>query len=827
MRRQKVVIQTLEEAPSLDNQSEFKKKKRKAKPVVIENLPLVSTESPYSEKIELLIKNLESLAAEEFPIPQMDIEIQQDFTLKPLLTAFKRQTALVHNLFMQARGEINRCIHETGYHEILVKHIEGLTAEIQYINEDLKNIQAAVHDRHAFLTLPTTHPEKCTEFFIDSQLKLQNTLEGFLNNFSALRIERRQDVVSQGIRANLVSFIGELPRDFNTIHSLVDSSVIEALRVKCLQHLGERTGFLNFRIVIKPLESYEIIYLVTNLFTKNSIQDLAILKRQFAAIHHMIAKVQAFPIQTINNYINLQDEIEKKNRQLHKEYHSIQDQITSGLLPELQEYLALFALLLPAPASVIKAKETIRGLQELSQELERFFIQVNNEELKQYEVTTSLKRKFTNAPKQGLPVWDNLEQMVIHLSKIQIRKQQDLDTLNDLQKRFEHLKKVTLESIHFLNIEYESQKTTIENELHEALIDTKAALNFQYQHDALSAEVIKSKIQEKLATTYDFLLTLPKSNTPLQSLLFRKETLLSKLRGYVTESKEALKIQLTPSLNQIHLGFSSYQSPLLTSFNPFNAELQQDENKASEALQTMNSIYHELDITSGRNLQNWFNRLENQGNIVHELVIKRNKTCTNALQIEHRLKTQAYRTSVVILKALQEEFWRIMRAYFPNAIALHPNDEKLQAIDDIIDATSDINLEWSKETLDKIDPRLFVLSSIYRDFHRINNRYINTNLFLHSDQTYLQELIDKVEVHLHNDHMEALSNAKRPLLVQWIRIYILRSLQAIGHQLLTYWKQDESLRYRFFVTLGACQTEHKLVETGNEVYHSLKALTAA
>ncbi|KTD07062.1 hypothetical protein [Legionella jamestowniensis] len=824
MGRENLSFLIKQEAPSLAKGSKSGQKKSKSKPVVIENLSSSSTESAYSEKIQLLINGLESLAAEVFSTPQIDIQLQQDFVLKPLLETFKQKNDLSHDLFMEARRDINRCIHEIGYHEILVKNLERLTGEIEHIHTDLKNIQSAIQSRQIFL-LPMTNSETLTELVIDAQLKLQNTLEDFLNNISTLQIEHHRELESQEIKTALVSFIEELRYDFGK-NSLVDRNVAEAFRIKCLQHLGEKTGFLSFRAVTKPLESDDIQYLVKNLFTEKLNIDPAILKRQFAFMHHLIAKIQTFPIRTINTYFNLTTTIEKTNKLVRKESGCIQEQINLGLLPELQKYLALFTLLMPTPNSVIRAKETRKELQELGQAVEQFFVQFSDAEMQQYYVaTTSPTEKLNGAAKQRLSAWDSLQQIVSHLNETHAGIQKNLDTLNELQNRFNHLKAKALEDIHSLNIEYEIQIKSMENELREVLIDTEEALSVRYKYNGLDKNENNYRVQAELNSSYKFLHSLAKTNTSLENLLFLKRNVLIKLEGYIIESKAFLKTRLAGSFHTIATEFSSYKSPLLTRFNPFTDELQQDEGEAREALGRMNDIYYELDVTPGRNLEAWLNRLEKKFNIAHERITKRNHTCKNALEIERRLNTKAYQISIGIFRALEEEFLRILQVYLGNAIRLYPNDEELQKIKTCLtNASLDINFNWSKEGLDKIDTRLFILLSIYREFHRINNNYINKNLSLHSDKTYLQELIDKVEAHLHNNHMEALSDAKRPVFIQWLRIYVLRSLQTISHQIVNYLKRDESMQYRFFVTMGACQTEHKLVDTGNKAYSSLKAL---
>ncbi|CEK10006.1 hypothetical protein [Legionella hackeliae] len=811
----------MQQTTSASNNPSKTKRKNKHPIIIDDSFP--PPPASLQEKINDYLVGLKRFE-KTFTLPLMDNTHQQDYVLHPLLGLFKEKTDFSQRVLSETQKRVRNCIHEVGYHEILVKELKNATHNLETNYQELTNLHANIWARYTKLTFTTMDTTELTENLVNAQLTLLNTIETFLKSLSAISATNRTNTEWQYCKVNLVMFIEAIYRELKSKNLPINQDAVEEFRIKCLQHLGEKTGFFNFIVTTKPLEEDVIQRLLKDLFTGQFSKDRATLENQFAVMQHFISKIETFPIHIIKDYVSLTDSIEKQSTTIHDNQRRILEEITLDLLPKLQRSLDLFFLFSPSAVDK-KAKETRKNLQSLEKELTKFLKQFDEKETHQLAMMNSLKEKFLSIPKNEKLDWDSLQQIVGLLHEINAGVKNDFEKFDQLATRFKDLKNSTLKDIRSLNEAYNAQKETIGLELKEALIDTQTALEIQYEYEEFDQDAINTKIADQLNSPQAFLLSLQQSSLPLESLLLSKNNFLLQLSDIITRSKIVFKEKLSKHLTTITQEFHSPLSTPLTDNNPFKASVQEKEKDASDAFQKLTALYHALDATRGKDLKDWVKRLEDIFNVVQEQIKQRNQTRDKALEIERRLQSPAYQTSITALETLSEEFLRILKEYTPAALTQHPDNPELQQVyASITHDNFDIHNDWQKGTLDKIDSRLFVLLSMHREFEQLNNQYINKNLFC-SDATYLDELTKKVEMHLDNSHMETLSNAKRSALIQWIRTHILRSLQAISHRVINYLKPSETTRHRFFVTLGACQTEHTLVKAGNEVYEVLKSLT--
>lgn len=809
--------------------SENSKSKRKTRNAIFEAQK--DTDLPnQNEKINLLARQLETLVLTN-PSYNLNIErhIENDFILHPLLKSLQEKNEIALKIHSEMKKKISTYSDQTGYHSIIIKQLESTLLIIEQINEEKKSLQTAITSRMNLIAPQTNTTEELITHFVNSQSLFLGTLESFLKNFSTLHLAKRTDAESIFFRAQLVQFIEQLNKELKEKKLPIDFKIADNLREHCLKHLGEKVSFFNIITTVVELEESTINRCTKELSSSKISDDPNTLKKQIADFYHVAAKIREFPITTMIDYCASIAELEKIALEIDTKHKLAQDEITSDLLKKLQHHLSLFLLVTPESLVVKDANDVKLKLHHLANNLDQF-----KEHYDQIKTTnrTNLDDKLTQSRlnKQDTNMrYSSIQSTLVSAHTMVVEENKQFDIFNQFIEQLNQFRRWTLQCIHALSNEYNNQKTQLIQIMENAVANAEAALTIQYTDPT----TLQQKIKEQIAPHTELIEQLKTREDGLNTLQWKKNESIQKLDLVVTEAKKYLRLQYAKAhseINQQHV--SQVNVVALSKENPFKEDLESITANTNEAITQMNTHFSSLDNLQGKELGKWSSQFEKNYHSVDKIITTRDKIRQQAKIIQNRLDSEAYATAIDIAQTLYLEFFRLLTEYIGKAVVKYPSDQEIAKIQqDILSGKLDINAGWTKPTLDKIEPRLTLLLSMYQDFYQINNSYISKNLSLYTDKTFIDGLIKKVETHLHNDHMESLSDGHRPLFIQWIRIHILKSLQSVSQRFIDYIKHHQSGQHRFFsyrpVTPGACVTEKALVEKGNEVQNVLQPLAAA
>ncbi|WP_028387751.1 hypothetical protein [Legionella fairfieldensis] len=650
---------------------------------------------------------------------------------------------------------------------------------------------------------------------------LHNSLEQFLLHFIKIdlnNIERNND--THILVEQLIAFISELVDNLEKIP--LNSDKIEEFRQKLLLHIGKKRTIRLFKQNVPPcrIELDDVHSILKelldsdpggltakfksklgNLVKKDSYQD--VIKNQIAVNDHLCAKLQHFPVNRIADYCIFTKLMDKQHETIKKIREEMQRNIESlaaSLKKELQFYGEEF----------LNRPERINGNHSLSEleNIQDYLVKIENEYLQKKSICNSLHEN---------PTQEELKQYIEYLDNMTIIQKNLLNELNDLQGFYNHqdgTKKMALSNIEKLNREYFSIKNELGQHLQQTLNDAKATLLI-YPENADDPIVSEKKILTNELRT--------RNQTKSLTALKREVTLaIHVLNEHIAQTRVRLRADYQNSIRRINDKHGNFLfQPFFSSLsqeNPFKDEINRAYNRETQEVAKLQTLYQSINTVPPMRLAQIVPDLNEAIRLTgDEILIQREELCEKAGIIEIRLRSPHYLTSLRIIKKLENEYIRIINAHIDEAIEKFPaKKDRLNGIKTNPASFLAAHTPPDMELLNTIDPRLNKLLSISYQFKQTNTEYINTNLHAMNNERYLNHLIKHVETHIHNNHMEDLSEGIRSPFIQWIRKSVLKPLQNLKHQII-----EKKSPHRFFTTLGACKTEKELVETGNQVYKSL------
>jgi hypothetical protein len=851
-----------------------RKKTKKARLVAIENTPVRASHEADWQEIELFLKDLEAVkkVSTEFNLmaPKIDSSVANDCILQSLYLQFQKKTQSTQKLSDEITKKVQFWRKEVGYYPTLLEQLQKGIDDLKRLNEERKVLCTSLNERQELL-LPQGNLSDLQNCFQQASQKLQYRLETFLHYFSTINLANRTGAEASFFKTQLLFWIEELYKDLRAKHFPVVKTVTDELRNNLLRHLGEKTSFFDIRPVTQALESDQINAVMQGLFTMPESADPVILKKQIAAMYHVEARLSCSPLTVIKQHDTLMTVATEQDRGIQKKQAELSERLNI-MGTALREYLNLFSE--ASEPLIVKSRKLQSQLQTLLYTLQEFRENYTNNEKKDREQFELLLNQLRDKKTTQLDVL-GMTQIIDVLNALTSREEEDLKQIQKFTEHFESLSIKARKKIVVLNQEYHYRKSVIHNEIQSALENARAAVSVNNpvpteeeqqilkKYDSLLTHINDFEEQQTLdvdclsenrSSTIEELqqwvvnatmsikrlidgqlrdlnnnlglikLTELDKQTPLDlgCLNVKKSSAIEELQQLITNAKISIKRSIDDNLRTLTNSLSLLKPSQLDRRNPFKIDLEHQIGSARTAIEHMNQKYNALESLSGKDMSAWYEELQNLYTKAFLLLEKSNHDFEQADIIEQRLRAEAFRTSLVVLDILEKEFLRIFYRYLKKAQHAYPSDMSLRHVKATIDDS--INLNLGKEVLSKIDPRLSVLLEMYKEFYKINKRYISRNIRFYNDQSYFEALLKNVEKHLHNDHMEAISEGKRYLFVQWIRIHIFKSLQTLTHCVTNYFTDTDFNRHRFFVTWGACKTERKLVDKGNDVYSTLHAL---
>ena len=378
------------------------------------------------------------------------------------------------------------------------------------------------------------------------------------------------------------------------------------------------------------------------------------------------------------------------------------------------------------------------------------------------------------------------------------------DSFADLQSNALHAL-ITLDIL----IAETKEKQTLYHALTLKITEARSALQFERgdNHDSsFNALQSQTKLAAIIGTEEEALspLTIKVSNA-IATLDARINQIKNLLLTETTREQETIRVQIQD------LSLSTHK--LNHRDNPLHQDLRQ-EIGIIDTDHHNNQIHHaKLNTTLGTGLQIWHKEYLNQYEAIKTKIHRADELLIDALEIERRLKTEAYKVSQTILSQLEKEFIRIVLRHRNKSDKTIP-EEKLN-----LTLISEERPE-TIEALKRIDPRLIKLKTLYSEFKSINSEYLSRNFTRKSDNNYTKidrdylEALKNQAIKSFRENVEQMSDGVRSVFIQWLRHHVFKPLQNLG-------RKNQSL---FFYTAGACKTEKELVKLGNESYARLTHL---
>ncbi|MBA2657951.1 MAG: hypothetical protein H0U70_13355 [Tatlockia sp.] len=174
------------------------------------------------------------------------------------------------------------------------------------------------------------------------------------------------------------------------------------------------------------------------------------------------------------------------------------------------------------------------------------------------------------------------------------------------------------------------------------------------------------------------------------------------------------------------------------------------------------------------------------------------------------------------IKQMKSKFLNLYEASVSKLLDDNPANKALIELDNKLKSHSNFLfndftvIENYENLLELIHPNLYELSL------KIRNEKPAVDCC--TKKCYLTALLNCVETHLHNDNMEHFSESKRNSFEQFLRLHLLKPLQALRHWVGSFFNKENS-KHQFFITGYATKTEAALVNVGNEAAEIL--ITAA
>ncbi|KTD31289.1 hypothetical protein [Legionella maceachernii] len=725
------------------------------------------------------------------------------------------------------------------------------------LNSAREKLRANILERQAFLQPTASDSAGLREELRSAKAETQNALEHFLMILSTIHLEGKTDQDLLFFTKKLAEFIKEIMVDLQAEEMHLPTQVIENFRIQLLRHLGEPAHWYTLnKPTINALDRIAIDSFLNELFASpvastsekalfkgaqkfisgllqatSSENDDALLRKQIIHFRNLTGKLNHFDIKAIKDFHALKEIQLTQEKKIPRMFEEIASKLSSGRLL-LQAKLMLFTKQHGKIEEVKKGFEIINSYYELDDQFKRLFARYKDKKQKLELVSSPLERldQLTDLQKEVCAEFTLLEKQFAGDNGLYSIT---LNQILALDERYGMAKSWLVQDLKF---EIEKAQEVLHTYYSmEAVKEALSPYSIKYQQLRLTQEINLSKIQEEVE---------------------RLTTALKKLSSEVN-----LRLFEDYQNTVQHLIIQRFSSPVhFNDINPFKTELSRKTQEAAIAVEHVIEAHNALKSATTPSVRQLLDRLEEAIDVAQKKLQARDEVLKGAKIIEGRLQSVGYQQSILAIERMKKEYNRIVNKYVDAAIETYPEDEQqFEALRKIPGSSENyLTLARYKAYLDKIDPRLFKLLAMQFQFAQINKSYINQNLLSivdeeeqsdeigvivldsqetsnrlleRADQKYLSHLIANVNRTIHNAQMENLSDGILPDFVQWIRINILKPLQALTHQVSSYFKLEHNSHDRFFKpipkTPWSSTTERQLVETGNEILDTLYSATAA
>jgi hypothetical protein len=852
-----------------------------------------------SQVLHTLKAKFDSYARESktgmFTQDHLDNLCKNDCVLKSLIATSKVKETETQQLIEEIQTHWNSSLfnkdHYGGLHEALN---EAILRIIDLNNERIK-IRESIILRQKILIPATSDCDVLANYLGGAKDNLYFSLERFLMNFTAIELGDKKDEDTIYFAKQLTEFINDLISDLKAKDIPLNTQHIEEFRISLLQHLGVKTGWFSEGITC-PLEPKNVNHFTDTLFSADSANktDELTLKNQIIAIYQVLGKLEAFPFKPIKDYFTLKAIEVKQNKQIQEKCVEMQLSLTH-LVENLKSYLDLFTNEFTSFREVTNGIEVLKKLKKLISELEKKVTeyQQSRERIlvilspaerlhqltclqeKMLNDVMKMEKKFLGSGKLRVSAVVGTQQLANLYERIKVQFSNNLEAilvptkavlltynkpeevlriLAPFQNRVQALRTGGRDkNLYSLQYEVECAFEGLEKQIQ----DTKKRLKTDY--DKILAElksrndfifpvfsdenpkltVLNSQIDDAHSTfteaenSYQSLDTTPALE--LRQFLTTLNHLLNETKEKLAQRdetfKQALIIEMRGLKNRNDTSF-----PSLHVENPFRNNLLTQLVEASHAVASAETISLSLERIPLLERNQCLMQLNTALRKARTALEERDETLQQALIIEKRLSSVPYKTSLLIIQTIREEFIRIFHKYCKLAIERTPPEDTKQLEQlNRIKNNHKIYLEETNtlsdndiELLDKIDLRLSKLLHIHFEFQQSNIDFINCDVDEFADQDnieldYTKELLNQVELHIHNAKMERFSDGVLPKLVQFFRKHLLKFFNELANRISSP-EKSQTNPHHFFPTVGAANTELKMIALGNEAHDTLSNL---
>ncbi|ARH00826.1 hypothetical protein [Legionella micdadei] len=768
---------------------------------------------------------------------------QDDYLIRPwvihlnkIINELNELISLVESTWQQSSTQ------EDKLHAVLQDALPKLSDLI----EEKEGLRAAISKRKKLLLPSEITTNKAS--LSGTRNELREALISFLTIFSMIQFENTGDPTHLVLKNKLKEFLEGLFNELRAINPSANAHFVE-FHGKLLRHLNLTVPLFSSKVPTE-LNQHAINAFVNNLFStattkpnmnmpfgenspkilnglwNNASSALGRLldnpsdanveaygiKRQLIALRSLRFKLEDFPINGIKEYLFQTKKVKQRIAEINLTLQTLKRELKSKLDLFIEPYDDF--------DDVKEGHQLLAQLRAIEDEFEAALTQCN-------------PQKSDITPPFAL---EHVEKLTLTQREIAMKLEH---VYQELKGETGLYKKILVSSLNLDN-QYQLTFVKLKFELRKVIQNAKTVFSAYLR---LSKEIGDESAGKEAQKTLDLLenkcqeirTKKAQENTPLAT--FRKENELTSQT--FEQLGQVPREQLNPAYKKILdalIQRAQLPLPRLNETNSLASNLAAKREDAVNAIRCAAVSYGTF-TTSNKQCASALLAFTNATNALNSY----EKLKQEAL-IEDRKSSKIYLKSLEIVKVLQNEYFRILDKYIDTACANNPED-----IAELVILKEKL---WTRHTflssqkiftplLDKIDPRLCRLLSLQFSFERLNEKYLNgtflqTNtestkdknplstgqmeaLNRHEQRLYKDKLIHTIELTMHNENMEYISDGIRYDFVQWIRIHLLKPLQHLmeccfGSSLF------------FTPTWRACKTEEMLVEAGNQFYDEITGL---
>ncbi|MBA2652161.1 MAG: hypothetical protein H0U73_07845 [Tatlockia sp.] len=722
---------------------------------------------------------------------------------------------------------------------------------------------------------------------------LWNSSESFFKIFYSIELTNHDDPIILQATNQLSEIINVIHTNLNLADMPVDKNPLSGYNQSFLSHLSKKSTLTQEKI-----DSF-----IRNSFTPpmEKSKNIDELKRQNVALRGLKDRIDNFPIAKIR------DQIEDRKKEIAKNIQNtnLRDQTDIKLQQLMNTQTdAIIGKKDELKACIDTKKLTITNAANL-------FSMTYNENLI-IKSSRIISQKFTNLSPEVTTLYENnkkeieglltIEILTERLSKITSRQEQTLNALQVLENKFNALgEEATLVNQQLSSL-YVKEKENLVTSLETAVNQAEAILEITYINKDGTVDLSSLvPYKDKLAEIKNFAL-----NTEFHLLEPSRDTIIKGLEKCVKNARTRLSANKLLAYQNIQGNFSKLSKPEFDKNNPFEGQLNQKKNSAEAQIAQAWDKLKLLENTKADKLVEYCLVIDNAIKEAEKTINDWDDTLKRAQEIEQRLGSNKYKTSIQIIEKLEAQYTLISSQFIKKKF--EPKEEQTQH-------ENNVKLLLENKTLDKhevsylntIDVQLVKLFAIRNEFIQINKDYINEELdfkslsqkrsisrwgdefkdifaahideaminnkanqilsdlknrgfqfllekfclydlyqeplnLIHPDlyklllkihqepskeddnECYIKLLLSTVNEHLHNNQMEHFSEDKRWEITQFIRIYVIKPLQALINSMVFMFSKEKT---HHPITIFATNLEAEMVKMGNDAVHILQPSPSA